>query len=269
MSETKYYESVDHEFHPLVVAQRDGKQWWLMTKLLHVDEVPGRAGPLIWEEEIKPHWQRADEVNGLADIASSPMYREVSRLNVAVLYGLREPPEMRIGLIGGTFNPFHHGHIRLGKWALKEYRLDKVLYIPNNIPSHKENEIVSAEHRYRMVQLGVEEEEQMEACDIEISRGGTSYTIDTIRALLEKDKENEYVLILGKDSYEDLPNWKEPEAIKELIDIVVYDQHEDIVPVRATSIRALIKRDQKLMYGLVPDLVAAYILKHHLYLEDE
>src|SRR3989338_949156 len=94
---------------------------------------------------------------------------------------------MRIAIIGGTFNPIHFGHLRIAEEVRETFGLDRVLFIPTYQPPHKDNgSLISPEHRLEMVQLAVKDNPFFEASDIEIKRGGRSYSVVTIRALRDK-----------------------------------------------------------------------------------
>ncbi|MCD6220474.1 nicotinate-nucleotide adenylyltransferase [Candidatus Calescamantes bacterium] len=131
----------------------------------------------------------------------------------------------RIGIIGGSFNPPHYAHLFMGIEALYRFNLEKVLFIPANIPPHKEENLISAYHRLKMVELAIESEKKFQVSDMEIRRGGISYTIDTLRDLKrEYDEGWEIYFIAGSDSALDLPNWREPEAILELCTFTVFER---------------------------------------------
>ena len=131
----------------------------------------------------------------------------------------------RIGIIGGSFNPPHYAHLFMGIEALYRFNLEKVLFIPANIPPHKEENLISAYHRLKMVELAIESEKKFQVSDMEIRRGGISYTIDTLRDLKrEYDEGWEIYFIAGSDSALDLPNWREPEAILRLCTFTVFER---------------------------------------------
>lgn len=120
---------------------------------------------------------------------------------------------MKIGILGGSFNPIHNGHIKLALSALSEYSLDNVLIMPNNDTYYKQDAAISDEDRIEMIRLAIRGIEGLELSDMEIRRGGITYTIDTIRELKASDasqgKENEYYFIIGGDSLEHLYYWRE------------------------------------------------------------
>ena len=128
---------------------------------------------------------------------------------------------MKIGILGGTFNPPHIGHIVLAKEIYEKLELDKVLLIPTNTPPHKEDEGVSADVRLHMIKLAARDQEAFEVSDIELKRGGISYTIDTVRKLKELFPQDELYLIVGSDLANDFLSWKDFDQLKNLVRIVV------------------------------------------------
>lgn len=128
----------------------------------------------------------------------------------------------RIGILGGTFDPIHHGHLSLARAAQKQFQLDKVLFVPAFIPPHKKEraDITPAPYRYRMVEMAVLDEPDFEVSDIEYARPEISYTADTLRRLKAMHPDAEFFLILGEDSLVSLPSWKEPEEIFKMAGIL-------------------------------------------------
>ena len=115
---------------------------------------------------------------------------------------------MRIGFLGGSFNPVHFGHIAIARQALFEFSLYKVLLIVAADPPHKEIAFhVSGEKRYEMLKCGLADETKIEASDIELKREGKSYTYDTVRLLKELYPDAELFCIVGADMLYDLPAW--------------------------------------------------------------
>ncbi len=136
---------------------------------------------------------------------------------------------MKTGILGGTFNPPHLGHLNAAKLAKNALNLDKVLFIPTNIPPHKalpEN-TASPEDRCEMVRLLIEHENWAKLDLIEIERGGASYTVDTLRALKKKGEDNLY-LIVGTDMLMTFDKiWKEPQEILRLSALAVCAREND------------------------------------------
>ncbi|MGM9613003.1 MAG: nicotinate-nucleotide adenylyltransferase [Butyricicoccus sp.] len=131
---------------------------------------------------------------------------------------------MRTGIMGGTFNPPHLGHLHAAECVKEALGLDKVLFIPTNLPPHKKMPAGSANTRQRceMVELMLEGHDWAELNTIEIDRGGASYTIDTLRALHETGKYGELFLIMGTDMLMMLDyGWRNPEEICRICTLAV------------------------------------------------
>jgi nicotinate-nucleotide adenylyltransferase len=200
---------------------------------------------------------------------------------------------LKLGVLGGTFDPPHVGHLALALAATDHLSLEKVLWIPAGQPWRKEGrEITAAEHRLAMTELAIEGVEGFEVSDIEVLRPGPSYIVDTLAELLGRyGPDTELYLILGQDALLDMPAWKEPERIVALAWLVValrspaqdldVTEVEKAVPgvsrriivvpmsfidVSATAIRAWAKKGASLE-GLVPPPVESYIKSHALYTE--
>lgn len=129
----------------------------------------------------------------------------------------------KIGILGGTFNPIHKGHIAMAEAVRKKLYLDRVLLIPSNLPPHKtKNKILPAKHRLSMVRLAVKEFKTLEASSVEVRRPGKSYTVDTLKALEKRHpRSTEFFLILGVDAFADFPAWRSPRGIIQRSNIVV------------------------------------------------
>ena len=131
---------------------------------------------------------------------------------------------MNIGIFGGTFNPIHNGHISLAEQLLGKGILDKVLFMVSARPPHKNEPQVSAEARYEMVKLALEDKPGMEPCDMELKRKGNSYTVDTMEAIRAKYPKDHIFFIMGADMFVDLPRWKEPERLFREVSFIVSDR---------------------------------------------
>lgn len=131
---------------------------------------------------------------------------------------------MKIGVFGGTFNPVHNGHLSLASQLVEQKALDKVLFVVSARPPHKDEPAVTPQQRFEMVCLALAEFPAFEACDLELKRGGKSYTIDTmaeIRALYPKDS---VYFITGADMFIDIPNWRAPELLFQREKFIVADR---------------------------------------------
>lgn len=121
---------------------------------------------------------------------------------------------MKIGIMGGTFNPIHNGHLTLAATAKAAASLDEVWFMPSGLPAHKENnELLPAKERLAMVQLAIAEKEGFVASSFEIDRPGFTYTADTMVALKEEYPEHEFFFIIGGDSLMKFHHWVKPEVI--------------------------------------------------------
>jgi nicotinate-nucleotide adenylyltransferase len=120
----------------------------------------------------------------------------------------------RIGILGGTFNPPHLGHLALARDARDELGLDRVLLIPAHTPPHKPGgRLPAPEQRLRMTELLAAGEPGVSACSLEIDRGGVSYTADTLRDIHASNPDAELTFIVGADSASTLPSWREPAEV--------------------------------------------------------
>lgn len=127
----------------------------------------------------------------------------------------------KIGIFGGTFNPIHLGHIRLGQLVLDEIKLDKILYIPDNTPPHKsDKDLACGEDRLNMIDISLKDHDDMESSDIELNREGKSYTFETLLELKKLYPNDEFYLIMGADMFLTLDKWREPETIFKTANII-------------------------------------------------
>jgi nicotinate-nucleotide adenylyltransferase len=128
----------------------------------------------------------------------------------------------KIGILGGTFNPIHYGHLAAAEEVRDRLKLDRVLFVPSCVPPHKqEEEMPSAVQRLEMVRLATFGNASFKTSDIEIKRGGRSYTIDTIEALRQAYPGSELYFITGLDSFLDIQTWNQWEKLLSLCCFVV------------------------------------------------
>lgn len=194
---------------------------------------------------------------------------------------------MKVGVVGGTFDPAHIGHLILGEQAREGLGLDEVLFIPAGQPWRKaQREVTAAEHRLAMLRLAIEDNDAFGISDIEVRREGPTYTAETLAALAGERLDDEFYFIVGADALADLPSWHEPERIVEHAVLAVAPRElQDAntaalgvpgiaarirqfamprVDVSSTEIRARIAAGLSIRY-LVPAAVEGYIKVHGLY----
>jgi nicotinate-nucleotide adenylyltransferase len=130
-----------------------------------------------------------------------------------------------VGIVGGTFNPPHLGHLALARHALTELDLERVFLMPaNRAPGKPPEPDPGPEHRARMCRLAVAGTAHVSACALEIERGGVSYTADTLRAIHEDWPDAELTFIVGADTARTVPSWHEPEKVLELARIAIAER---------------------------------------------
>ncbi|MFH1825944.1 MAG: nicotinate-nucleotide adenylyltransferase [bacterium] len=129
----------------------------------------------------------------------------------------------RIGIMGGTFNPIHKGHLALAKSALKEFALSRVIFIPTGTPPHKkQKEVADKEHRYKIVKLAIKKFGKFKASRMELDRPGYSYAVDTFKKLRRKfGAKTKLFYIMGLDSINEILDWKKPLELFKLCEFIV------------------------------------------------
>ena len=190
----------------------------------------------------------------------------------------------RIALFGGSFNPPHIGHVRIAETAAQQFRLSEVRWTPNHVSPHKGDlDSADARHRLAMTELAVAGNPIFTVSDIEIKRGGLSYTIETLRAVRSSLPKCQLYLLLGDDSYAAFDTWREPEKIRELAEMIVYPRtltkmpdikikqgdhrlEGDYLNVSSSHVRSLIAGEEPVDH-LLPYSVRDYIFSHRLYLD--
>ena len=197
---------------------------------------------------------------------------------------------MRVGILGGTFDPIHLGHVAAAAAAIECARLDSLLLVPAGSPPHRAEALASAEDRLAMCRLAAAGAPGVEVWDWEARRSGPSYTADTLEAFGSLRPADDAYLVLGWDAARDLPRWHRPDRVRDLARLVVLGRpglpdpteadlrEAGIDPARATlcrtetpdvaatRIRRLIRRGESLA-GLVPPAVETYIRANGLYRE--
>lgn len=196
---------------------------------------------------------------------------------------------MRIGVLGGTFDPVHHGHLMLAEIARDQLGLGQVLWVPAAEPPHKQGQAITpARHRVEMLKRAIEDNLQFALSRADLDRPGPHYTVDLLDILIKQFPEAELYFLMGGDSLRDLPTWHQPERLITQCRLVVmarpghtidFEQLEESLPglkasvdiveppaidIAGSQITGRIRAGKTIRY-LVPDAVAEYIEKHHLY----
>jgi nicotinate-nucleotide adenylyltransferase len=183
---------------------------------------------------------------------------------------------MKIAIFGGTFDPIHHGHLILARQALEELNLDLVTFVPAAESPFKTNHrSAPAKHRLEMVKLATANEPGFAVDSMEIDRGGTSFSIDTVLAIRKKFPGCELLFLVGEDNVEHLAKWHRFEELDKLVTFIVLSRTDKRLPKRypvirrhfeisATEIRNRVANRRQITY-LVPEVVLRYIQDHNLY----
>jgi nicotinate-nucleotide adenylyltransferase len=196
---------------------------------------------------------------------------------------------LRVGILGGAFNPPHIGHLVCAQEALVQLELERVVFMPVGVPPHREIDLdPGAETRLELVELAVADDERFEASRIELDREAPSYTSDTLEQLAKDSPKDELFLILGGDQAAALASWHEPERVLERATVAVFERVSwsrnaimikigrlpgaervryldmPLIQVSSSAIRRRVREGLPIRY-LVPDKVADYISSHDLY----
>ena len=202
--------------------------------------------------------------------------------------------ERKIGIMGGTFNPVHLGHLMLAEKAREQFLLDEIWFMPLKNPPHKEKDNrITDEERVIMLQLAIETNSAFQISFLELKREGITYTVDTLRELSETKKNYAFYFILGADSLFQIETWREPDQIMKLSCLLVGGRDEiphktlqsqiefleekykgkiglidfPQIAISSQEIRELLKEKKSIKY-LVPEPVYNFIMKEHLYQEE-
>jgi len=195
----------------------------------------------------------------------------------------------RIGVLGGTFDPIHYGHLAAAEEARAKLSLREVIFVVVGLPPHKlDEEITPAEHRYAMVELAIASNPYFSLSRIDIDRPGPSYTVDTI-ALLQQQRTEEIYFIMGMDALMEIDTWHQPQRLIQLCRLVAVER-PDFVPdlgrleaavpgiaarteiiempqmeISSTDLQRRVREGLPIKYQLPPQ-VEEYIYQHRLYL---
>ncbi|MCG8584978.1 MAG: nicotinate-nucleotide adenylyltransferase [Pirellulales bacterium] len=138
---------------------------------------------------------------------------------------------MRIGLYGGSFDPVHYGHLLLAEFCREHCRLDRVLFMPAAVSPHKsDRQPTDARARVEMLRLAIGGHAAFDVSEMEIDRGGPSFTVETLTALTQESPDEDWFFLMGGDSLADLPSWREPKRICELATPVIVARHGSPMP---------------------------------------
>lgn len=130
-----------------------------------------------------------------------------------------------IGIMGGTFDPIHNGHLMLGRQACEEYGLDQVWFMPSGRPPHKtDHKVTAAGDRVQMVRLAIAHIPQFACSEFEIQRAGTTYTAETLRLLAEAYPQHQFHFIIGADSFYEIEKWYHPQEVMARVPLLVADR---------------------------------------------
>jgi nicotinate-nucleotide adenylyltransferase len=200
---------------------------------------------------------------------------------------------MRLGIFGGTFDPVHFGHLLLAEQCRETCRLDEVWFLPSGSPPHKEGAGISAAAaRAEMLELATAGHAAFSVSRMEFERTGATFTIDTLAQLRAENPSRELFFLIGGDSLDDFPKWREPGQIAELATIVAVNRGDqpaiDLagveaklgeavasriqvvtmpgVSLSASDIRRRVRTGKSIRY-MTPAAVEVYIAQHKLYLE--
>lgn len=190
----------------------------------------------------------------------------------------------RLGILGGTFDPVHNGHVLLAQFVHENLELDEILFIPAADPPHKleHPKRASAVQRWCMVQLALQDCVALTPSRIELDRPGKSFTVDTLRDLSRLRPRDEFYLLIGADNVDQFPTWHAPVEIMKLCTVVVGSRRCDGMPdelpgfermqrvdtplfeISSTEIRQRVTAGKPIKY-LVPEQVEEYIFREGLY----
>ena len=187
----------------------------------------------------------------------------------------------RIGVMGGTFDPIHHGHLVAASEVAQSFGLDEVIFVPTGLPWQKDK-VTESEHRYLMSVIATASNPRFTVSRVDIDRDGPTYTIDTLRDLKSARPDAELFFITGADAIAQIIGWRDHDELWDLAHFVAVSRPghvlsteglptEDVsqleipaLSISSTDCRARVRRGHPVWY-LVPDGVGQYIAKHDLY----
>lgn len=184
----------------------------------------------------------------------------------------------KIGILGGTFDPPHIGHLIIAEEVRYNLNLEQVWFVPTNIPPHKRQASSTTSHRLAMLEKATETNKYFKINNIEMNKNDVSYTIETMTRLKELHRNTEFYFIIGADMVEYLPHWKQIDKLVKMVTFVgvnrmnytlsttypIIDLNTPLINISSSEIRERIKCNKPIMYFL-PDGVYTYIKEHQLY----
>lgn len=204
---------------------------------------------------------------------------------------------MRIGLLGGTFNPIHFGHLRVAEEVREAFCLDKIIFIPSGVPPLKTQDIIDANHRLKMTELAINSNPFFEVSDIEVRQKKTSYTVNTLTHLKKLYQRDTLFFIMGIDAFFEIKFWYKYEDLLRMVDFIImsrpgfnnlqtlefieYKESENCFKIKnsdkraffisvspfwisSTMLREMLRNRKSIRY-LLPDAVRKYIEENELY----
>ncbi|MBO3443261.1 nicotinate-nucleotide adenylyltransferase [Clostridium sp. CCUG 7971] len=202
--------------------------------------------------------------------------------------------KMKIGIMGGTFDPIHYAHLATAEFIRDKYKIDKILFIPSGNPPHKKLDITNKYDRYNMVLLATNNNDNFIVSDIEIEREERTYTVDTLRELKKKHSNIDIYFITGADAICDIESWKDVtenfklatfiaatrpgisvlrsqekiECLEKKYNANIISVYVPSLDISSTYIRDQLKENKSIRY-LVPEYVEKYIYDNELYKHGE
>ena len=197
-----------------------------------------------------------------------------------------DPRTKRLGIMGGTFDPIHNGHLVAASEVAHRFNLDQVLFVPTGQPWQKEqHNVTDAEHRYLMTVIATAADARFEVSRVDIERPGPTFTVDTLKDMrLQFGAELELFFITGADALSKILTWRDHEAVVEMAHLigvtrpghklqnpglpseVITLMEIPALAISSTDVRARVAKSEPIRY-IVPDGVSFYIKKHRLYLD--
>ena len=182
---------------------------------------------------------------------------------------------MRVGLFGGSFDPVHYGHLRAAQWALEAFDLETIRLVPARRSPFKGPCVASASDRRAMLDLATRDNGALSLDGRELERDGPSYTVDTLRAMIQDAPDSRFTLILGSDAAQGLDRWHESHEVRRLAEIRVLGRPGDPAPLpdaipfpglalSSSDVRAAVRASRSIRY-LTPESVRLYIEEKGLY----